>query len=322
MPGEVEVPRLNAFEDALIADRLSRGEPFVIAGAAAEWPAVGKWTEQWLTTRFGGEVVKFRVAPGRAHPHFAPSLDTTVSDVATAPLRDYLTRARHDPAVFVDANLVCLAARLGRVHAGLTQLLADTRPIPRLTAGAAVDTVGLWISGRGVRTRLHYDRNGRHNINVQVAGAKDFVVVHPRHVVELEPLPMTSSVYNFCRIDTGDADLRDTLLDRDICFSIGTLTAGDVLFLPAFWYHSFEHRGELNVNTNWWVDAVDVTMGPAALRNEIATLFSAAARDLPEPSRADGDWQRFVERVEHYALEWTPARAAIDDERGDRCDHR
>lgn len=310
MPDEVRVVRLDAREDEAIAEQLRRGGPFVLAGAAAEWPAVQKWTEQWLAAELGEEVVTFRVAPDRAHPHFAPSLDGTLSESAAAPLRDYVARARNDPRVFLDANLVCLASRHGHVHTGLAPLLADTRPLPYLANAAAVDTVGLWISGCGVRTRLHYDRNGRHNVNVQVVGAKDFVLVDPRHVVALEPLPMTSPVYNFCRIDTGDADLPTTLYERGISWQAGTLTAGDVLFLPAFWYHAFEHRGGLNINVNSWVDATDVVIGPAALRNEVATLLQAAAREVP----AGSDWSRFVERIEHHALAWTPARAAVDDQ--------
>jgi Cupin-like domain len=314
MPDDTNVVRLDAGEGAALTHQLAHGEPFVLAGAAAEWPAVGKWTQQWLTAEFGEEVVPFRLAPGRAHPHFALSLDRTLSDVATAPLGDYITRAREDPTVFLDANLVRLASRRGNVHRGLTPLLADTRPLACLADAAAVDTVGLWISGCGVRSRLHYDRNGRHNVNVQVAGVKDFILVHPRHVAELEPLPMMSPVYNFCGIDTGDTDLFATLLGRGISWRAGTLTAGDVLFLPAFWYHAFEHRGELNINVNSWVDAPDVVLGPAALRNEVATLLQAAVRDVPAVSQAAEDWHRFVERIEHHALAWTPTRAAIDDQ--------
>lgn len=314
MPSDGTVVRVAAGEATAVADRLSRGEPFVLAGAAAEWPAVRQWTPQWLDDRFGDEVVSFRVAPQRIHPHFAPDLDATVSKVAAAPLRDYLARAQQDPTVFLDANLVSLASRRGGVHAGLASLLGDTQPVLGLTAEAAIDTVGLWISGRGVRTRLHYDRNGRHNVNAQVAGAKDFVVIDPRHIASLEPLPMTSTVYNFCGIDATQDDLGGALHHRGIHCSTGTLTAGDVLFLPAFWYHSFEHRGEFNINVNWWIDATDTPIGSAVLRNEVATVLAKAARDVPAPSGSDGGWQLFLNRVEHYVLHWSPDRAAIDDQ--------
>ncbi len=57
--------------------------------------------------------------------------------------------------------------------------LADVVSIPRYVPHERVYSVWAWFSGKGVRTWLHYDNNGCHNLNLQVHGAKRCTLFSP-----------------------------------------------------------------------------------------------------------------------------------------------
>ena len=58
-----------------------------------------------------------------------------------------------------------------RIDPDLAPLLADLQT-PALFPEERLYTMWAWFSGPGVRTWLHYDNNGCHNLNAQIRGRK------------------------------------------------------------------------------------------------------------------------------------------------------
>ena len=104
------------------------------------------------------------------------------------------------------------------------------------------------MSGRGVRTWLHYDNNGCHNLNAQITGEKRCALYAPELVGRLRLFRLGGSnpAHNCSQIDVEQGELADVP-----CLE-ATLHAGDLLFIPAWWLHTFLHLGELNTNVNFW----------------------------------------------------------------------
>jgi lysine-specific demethylase 8 len=306
-----EVERVEASEDARVRDFVARGVPVVVSGLARTWTIQRKWTKAFLTEQLGAARVRYRRSPSNEHPAIGPNGELLRLGDEEGSLGDYLRLVAESPNVFLDANLVCLASRRGEVNRDLAPLMADVE-LPSFVDEADVDTVGLWLSGKGVRTRLHYDRNGRHNFNAQLSGHKDFVLVSPTEVHGLHPFPMSSPLYNFTRVNNFDPDLRAYPSFARVVGYRGSLHEGDLLFLPAFWYHSFTHEGELNLNINFWCDATEPRLTAVALRNELATILHAAMRATGSD---DGDerWNELARELEHRCLAWSPRRATIDE---------
>ena len=71
--------------------------------------------------------------------------------------------------------------RYGRTETPALTLM-ETRFLPKGAKGgleATLRTVGLWVSGQGVQSLLHYDETGDHNLNFQLAGKKRVTLFPP-----------------------------------------------------------------------------------------------------------------------------------------------
>lgn len=136
---------------------------------------------------------------------------------------------------------------LGRLYDELT-LPSFMLPLSR------VGLLGLWISVRGVRSRLHFDLAGMHNFNIQIEGRKEVRLVHPDDLPGTYPCSAArQGAYNFCQVDLDQPDYARFPRLADVTVFRGELGPGDAVLMPAFWLHSFRHLGELNLNLNsWW----------------------------------------------------------------------
>lgn len=301
-----EIPRIDAADGARIREHVARSKPAVISGAAADWPIRRNWTREALLDRLGGAEVRYRLSPTDTHPAIDADGRLLRLEDQQGTLGDYLLRMAGTPNVFLDANLVCLASRRGKANPDLAPLLTDVVR-PDFLDEAGIDTIGIWLSGRGVRTRLHYDRNGRHNFNAQLAGRKEVVLVPPGEFPKLYPFPISEPIYNFTRVGNYDPDPDAFPLFAEATGYRGILDQGDLLFIPAFWYHALTHVGDFNFNLNFWCDAHDVPMSSVALRNEMAILCRASGL-------TDGPgWEALSRRIDRQCLDWSPRRATSDE---------
>jgi hypothetical protein len=298
-----EIERIDPADQAAMEDRIARGRPVIVAGAVHDWPACAKWTPSYLRRVAGDAPLEFRLSPSGVHPPIDGSTGAVQILNRRCSLSDFLTLMVDSPLVFVDGNLAKLRARDGSANQQLAPLLTDVER-PRFIDQAAVDTISLWLSGAGVRTRLHHDRNGKNNFVVQVLGSKRVTVVSPEQASYLYPVPITSPFYHFTQVDNFNPDL-----DLFPCFSRvealeGVLSSGDLLLLPAYWYHSFTHLGEVNINVNFWVDAPAVPLSAVALRNELAAILTTAdvaGSVMPE-------WEELLAVADERCLRWSPNR--------------
>jgi hypothetical protein len=109
----------------------------------------------------------------------------------------------------------------------------------------------LWISPGGITVGLHYDH--AENFNFQLRGEKTFTL-YPPGVRAYYPMPMFSQTAHISRVfrDGPNPDLEKyPRFDPKAAIDI-ELRAGDVLYLPAYWWHQVSSHGEENVNLNFW----------------------------------------------------------------------
>lgn len=109
----------------------------------------------------------------------------------------------------------------------------------------------LWISGPGLTVGLHFD--AAENLNFSLRGKKRFVL-YPPGVRAYYPLPMFSQTAHISGVfregpspDLGRFPRFDPARAIDI-----ELCEGEVLYLPAYWWHQVSSLGEENVNLNFW----------------------------------------------------------------------
>jgi hypothetical protein len=109
----------------------------------------------------------------------------------------------------------------------------------------------LWISGTDTTVALHFD--AADNLNFQLKGNKQFVL-YPPGVRNYYPESMFSQTAHVSRVyrNGPTPDLKQfPRFDPSSGLHIEVL-AGDVLYLPAYWWHQVHSCDAENVNLNFW----------------------------------------------------------------------
>lgn len=109
----------------------------------------------------------------------------------------------------------------------------------------------LWISGGQITVGLHFD--AAENFNFQLRGDKTFEL-YPPGVRAYYPMPMFSQTAHISRVfrDGPTPDFaRFARFDRSRVMSVH-LQAGEVIYIPAYWWHQVTSHGAENVNLNFW----------------------------------------------------------------------
>jgi hypothetical protein len=227
--GAPRVERLRGLSpDAFFERYYHRNRPVIIEGLMADWPAMSRWSPEWLAERFGDEPVE--VMAGResdADPDFnAERLRRSL------PFRELVARMRGGGAT----NDVYLVARNSLLlREAFRPLLADLRaPAGYIQPDiGAPDSVHLWFGPAGTLSNLHHDHLSV--LFCQVFGRKRFWLI---------PSWETPWLYN----DRGLYSAVDILapdVTRFPDFARATVHTcevgpGDALLIPVGWWHAVQ----------------------------------------------------------------------------------
>lgn len=255
-----EIQRVRGISLAEFKLRFEAPElPVVIDGGCSHFPAVSLWSPGYLKQKLGNEPIQYKLSTSHQHPNFHAKTLPEIFARGSSTLGEFLDHVttgdpRERPRrYFTGDERFLLKRRDGQEtrDAVLSALLDDVR-VPELLPAERLYTVWGWLSGRGVRTWLHYETNGCHNFNAQLTGEKQCVLYPPDQLAKMRLFQPGAGnpAYNCSQIDVEDPAEQAGL--RDANGLTATLKAGDLLFIPAWWFHTFFHLGEFNANINFW----------------------------------------------------------------------
>ncbi|MCT2398665.1 cupin-like domain-containing protein [Novosphingobium mangrovi (ex Huang et al. 2023)] len=202
------------------------GRPVVLTGLLEDWPALYRWTPQYLRERIGEAQVECQA--GRSgNARF--ELDKEAHAVRM-PFSDFI-----DAISAAQGNDLYLTAFNSRANGeALAPLEADIGRIDSLLDHPEGSSGGMvWIGPAGTFTPLHHDLTN--NLLVQIVGRKQVILLPPSDTPKLQ-----NDVHVFSAI----SDVADPALDRKLYPHIGALRTyeiilepGEALFLPLGWWH-------------------------------------------------------------------------------------
>jgi len=201
------------------------GRPVLLRGLAGGWPALHRWSPDYLRAAIGAATVE--VQGGRsANPAYERDKQAHRRNMGFDAFLDAIDGA-------ADGNDLYLTAYNSRANAeALAPLRADIgEGDGLLQPGSAAAQGMLWIGPAGTFTPLHHDLTN--NLLVQIVGRKDVVVVAPEE---------TAKVYNDHHVFSALGDVEAIDLQR---FPLAAglrgyklrIEPGDALFLPIGWWH-------------------------------------------------------------------------------------
>ncbi|KAI9158802.1 Bifunctional peptidase and (3S)-lysyl hydroxylase [Paramyrothecium foliicola] len=264
---------------------VSRNTPFVIRGGASGWKATRSWNAAYLTSALKGETVNVAVTPhGNAD---SPTLNARDGATVFAKPHEedqqfeefltYVIQQETDPAFPTHSEPA--STENDNLRDEYVALLPDAQkdiPFARIALGREPEAVNLWIGNSKSITAAH--RDNFENIYVQIAGRKHFVLLpalcHPCMNEKLlrpatyircddgelslqmdhESVPVPFATWDPDRPEVNAAALSH--LARPVRI---TLQPGDMLYLPATWYHKVtqscaEGDEGFVVAINYWYD--------------------------------------------------------------------
>jgi hypothetical protein len=236
LPLITEVPRLGQLDGAAFRARAAAGLPFLVGGVVGRWPLCAL-TPNALRERFGHVPVRARVGD---YVNTAFAVDRAMRDMS---LREYLD---------LSADAGDLPPYVGNLE--LRELNAmchwptwfDKMGPPRF-----------WLGPARTVTPLHCDYDD--NIFAQVWGSKRIFLAPPHHDAFLYTREANPILFG-SPFDPEAPDFERFPLARQAALVEVIVQPGDLLYVPAGWYHQVRAL-TFSLSANRWARAV-----PFALR--------------------------------------------------------
>ncbi|XYJ09995.1 cupin-like domain-containing protein [Telluria sp. B2] len=237
LPVLQEVPRVQTIDAASFQARAAQGLPFLLPGAARRWSLCGL-TAQTLRERFGELPVRARVGDyvGTA---FAP--DRAMQDMS---MLDYLDLAA--------AGTTGLPPYVGNL---------ELRALNRFCHWPALfrkpGPPRFWLGPAGTVTPLHCDYDD--NLFAQVWGSKRIFLAPPHHDAFLYTREANALLFG-SPFDPEAPDYERFPLARQAALIECIVEPGDMLYVPAGWYHQVRALS-FSLSSNRWSRAMPLALG-------------------------------------------------------------
>lgn len=243
LPVISEVPRAGRLDNAGFRARAAEGLPFLVPGAVKRWPLCALGPDA-LRDRFGDLPVRARVGDYVATA-FAP--DRAMRDMS---LRDYL-----ELGAAPDSGLPPYVGNL------------ELRELNAMCHWPSwFERMGpprFWLGPARTVTPLHCDYDD--NIFAQVWGSKRIFLAPPHHDEFLYTREANPVLFG-SPFDPEAPDFDAFPLARQAAIVEVVVEPGDMLYVPAGWYHQVRAL-TFSLSVNRWARAV-----PLALKDDLALL--------------------------------------------------
>jgi len=210
----------NLSGDDFLHSFYAPGRPVVIKGAMTGWPALKRWTPDYLAEAVGDAMIEFQGDRSRATDYELAKDRHKMR----GRFRDFIAMVRGggNNAYLTAYNSAATGPALAPLQADLGFIDAYLTRAPGM----------LWIGGAGAFTPLHFDLTN--NLLAQVSGTKRVILIPPS---QTRRLAHRCHVFSDVRDVTDEARLTLFPQARDVLRYEVLLSPGDLLFIPIGWWH-------------------------------------------------------------------------------------
>ncbi|XP_070697918.1 bifunctional peptidase and (3S)-lysyl hydroxylase JMJD7 [Pempheris klunzingeri] len=265
------VPYLEGPPDPLqfYRDWIGPNKPCIIRDAFGHWPALSRWTPEYLREKVGSKVISVAVTPnGYADavsgdrfvmPEERPMSFSSVLDVIEG-------KVQHSGVLYVQKQCSNLLQELPELTADV-----DSHVSWMSTAlGKSPDAVNFWLGEESAVTSLHKDHY--ENLYCVISGEKTFILLPPTDRPFIPYGVYQPAVYRqqddgvFHIVDQSGSekvpwiplDPLNPDLDRYPQYRSArplrcSVKAGEMLYLPALWFHHVQQTHGC-IAVNFWYD--------------------------------------------------------------------
>lgn len=219
------VPRhRHLSRDEFFENYYYQNRPVIISGVLDHWPALTRWTPEYLKSRCGERMVEVQFDRD-TDPEYEINCE---HHKKLMPFSEYVDRV-HQPEE--TNNFYMTANNSGINGAALRDLWEDVPVLTEYLDASDPHAGFFWYGPKGTVTPLHHDLTN--NFMAQVRGRKRIRMIPPTRLPQ---------IYNFrhcfSQIDLANIDYERFPDFRNVPILDFMLEAGDLLFLPVgYWHH-------------------------------------------------------------------------------------
>ncbi|XP_063694921.1 bifunctional peptidase and (3S)-lysyl hydroxylase JMJD7-like [Bolinopsis microptera] len=209
-------------------DYVIPGRPVVFKGAAREFRAFQRWTDDYF--------LSFEESTKWMIQYELGKKETREGGQEPIPFADYIKR-------YNEEDLYCVT--------GLPKFLRGDLPIfgplrCKFVLTKLMDDLVMWFSSGGTKSVWHYD--DYENLNCLIKGKKQLILAN-RSEMELGHFKREGS---FSSVDVDSVNLNKYPGFGEITFYNATIEAGDCVYIPTFWGHTVRSWGRNIAINAWW----------------------------------------------------------------------
>ena len=254
--------------------------PLIIKGLTKDWPAVQKWTPEYMK-----EVVGNKVVPLYDNSKADPSKPINAR-AAEMPFDEYIDLIRSQPTE--------LRIFFFNIFKQAPQLLNDI-VLPKDLMGGFIESMpAMFFGGSNSVTFLHYDIDLPHIFHTHFGGRKHVILFENKWKRRLYCLP--NATYALEDYDVLNPDIEKFPALEGVEGIEAFLEHGDTLFMPTGYWHWMKYLdGSYSLSLRAW---------DASFTRKAASLYNLAVKggvDSLLKMTFKGDYARYHEKV---AVKW------------------
>ena len=238
------VPAMSAFR--FQSEFADPAQPVILTGVANRWEALRLWTFDNLRSQFGHLLVPVRGSDDESQVFFGDAAPKNML------LTDYID-------IILNSDRHSRRPYLGNLSLSDPDVLRHVAPLlahfdfPDYFPGETGREVRLWIGAAGQKSTIHNDNY--HNLNAQICGEKKFLLFAPSEYSKLYTRKINDSCWASV-VNPQNADLQEYPLYGCAEARECTLSPGEILYIPIFWWHQ-ALAATACVNLNVWAFSPD-----------------------------------------------------------------
>src|SRR3954452_13536917 len=226
--------------DEFLERYYAANRPVILTGEMSGWPALAKWTPEYLKQTVGSKVIEYQGDRSR-NEQFEIAKDAHRREMPFDRFIDLVSR----PGAGNDAYLT--AYNSARNAEAISLLHPDLGfPDKFLSRDVEQPNGMMWIGPAGTLTSLHHDLTN--NLIAQVVGRKRLLVL---------PAAEVGKLYNHLHVFSEISDLEDPAVTlarfprlEHARFTEVTLMPGEMIFMPLAWWHQVRAL-DFSVTITW-----------------------------------------------------------------------
>jgi hypothetical protein len=231
-------PTLDEFKQKIFPSR----KPVIITGKITDWKAYSSWSVDYLKNVVGHKEINVNFSKNKIF-NFDSEIDFTVPSkkMKFTDFTDWILEEKTTDEYYY--------LQQSPIKDTFPELVSDIE-VPDYIDKKLFIIANLWIGAGGNVSQLHYDMS--ENLLSQVRGRKRILLFAPKETSLLYPFPAHSKIPHMSQLNIDQLDTNKFPKFQKAKYIECVVEPGEMLFIPAFWWHQVYSLDQLNISINFW----------------------------------------------------------------------